>query len=85
MTRLGWSRWSDDQDELVANSIKDGCNQKKDDKWECWWWWPNIGSDDYDQDDAIENNSEDLINVLQNVNLSFGNLEGMSEGEKTTI
>ena len=45
----------------------------------------NIGSDDYDQDDAIENNSEDLINVLQNVNLSFGNLEGMSEGEKTTI
>ena len=49
----------------------------------------NAGSDDdndNDQSKATENERDDLVNVLQNnVSLSFGNIEGMSEEEKITI
>ena len=39
----------------------------------------NTGSDDDDQGEATENKCEDLVNVLQDVTLSFENVEGMSE------
>ena len=46
----------------------------------------NMGSDDDDQGEAKENEYKDLVNVLQNnVTLSFGNVEGMSEEEKIMI
>ena len=45
----------------------------------------NISSDDEDQCETTKSKHEDLENVLQNVTLSFGNVEGMSEQNKTMI
>ena len=46
----------------------------------------NVGSDNYGQDEATEKELGNLVNILQNnITLSFGNVEGMSEEEKSMI
>ena len=45
----------------------------------------NVDSDNDDQDEAMEKEREDIVNVLQNVILSFRNEEGMSEEENTVM
>ena len=44
-----------------------------------------IGCNDDDQGGDIEHECEDLRNILHDVSLSFENVEGMSEEEKTNI
>ena len=46
----------------------------------------NVGSDNYGQDEATEKELGNLVNILQNnITLSFGNVEGMSQEEKSMI
>ena len=45
----------------------------------------SVDSDNDDQDEAMEKEREDIVNVLQNVILSFRNEEGISEEENTVM